>query len=220
MNLSFRRLNLCISCLVALMTWAIAGSQQPATVPPVEVISFKIGSDYYPMLDRQPSPMSAENSDFPRPPTEVQAQQNRRRTDSERMEDLRSRGKLRSTLTVVSEAQWINLTVRNTSVKPIKRLTWDFAFPRYEDGKLILRAEVVSQTEIKPGGKKTLKQMLPPGASRCQALVVSAEDKPDDKAKTFEAVCGRGFNDPTQLKQTQETVTLKRLEYADGSVWP
>ena len=84
----------------------------------------------------------------------------------------------------------------------------------------MLRAEVLSVSVIKPGGKKTLKQMLPPGAARCQALVVSASDKPNEKTKTFEAVCGRGFNDPTQLPQTQETVAIKRIEYADGTAWP
>lgn len=202
--------------LVAATVVAVAQTPPVAPPAPVEILGFKIGSDYYPMLDNKPSPMAADNPDFPRLPSEVIARQNRR---GERGEETKARGKIRSTVKVLSDAQWVKLTLKNTGLQPIKALAWDFAFPRYEDGKLILRADVLSQIEIKPGGKKTLKQMLPSGVTRCQAMVVSADENANDKAKTFEAVCGRGFNDPTQLKQMQETVLLKRIEFADGSVW-
>jgi hypothetical protein len=185
--------------------------------PPVTVISFKIGTDYYPMLDNKPPVVSADDPDFPRPPNETAAQQTRRRNKADRLDDLRSRGKLRTTLKVISDAQWINVEIRNNDARAIKAVDWDFAFPRYESGQLILRYDVSSKVEIKPGGKKKLKQPLPPGAQRCQIVTVSAEAERSEQEKKFEAVCGQGFHDPSQLKQ--ETVTIKRIEYADGSVW-
>ncbi|HZS09305.1 MAG TPA: hypothetical protein VFD58_31010 [Blastocatellia bacterium] len=181
--------------------------------PPVEILSFKIGTDYYPMLDQKPSTMTADNPDFPRPESEGMS----KRPRSARNEDIRSRGKLRSQIKVISDAQWVNVVIKNTGTKAIKAVEWDFAFPRYEEGRLALRYDVTSKVEIKAGGKKTLKQQLPPGATRCQAIIVSADAGRDEKAKTSEAVCGPGFLDPSKLKQ--ETVTIKRIEYADDSVW-
>jgi hypothetical protein len=190
-----------------------------AQTPPVQIANFKIGTDYYPMLDSKPSAMSADNPDFPRPPNEVAARQNRRGGFGERNEEIKARGKARSSLLIISDAQWVNLTLKNTGLKPIKAVAWDFAFARKEEGKLLLRYDVFSQIEIKPGTKKTFKQPLPPGATRCQVLKVSADAAAQDKAKTFEAVCGRGFNDPSQLPEQQESVVIRRIEYADGSVW-
>lgn len=92
----------------------------------------------------------------------------------------------------------------------IKAIAWDFAFPRREGGQTLLRYAVSSKIEINPAGKKTLKQPLPASAMKCKVVTVG-----NDKA--FEAVCGQGVNDPSQFPQ--EPVTIKRIEYADGSVW-
>ena len=86
-----------------------------------------------------------------------------------------------------------------------------------EDGQLLLRYEATNQVELKPGGKKSLKQPLPAGASRCK--IISAAAIAGDKANAVESLCGRGINDPAQLPEKQEPVIIKRIEYADGSVW-
>ena len=75
-----------------------------------------------------------------------------------------SNGKLRSTIRMIDLAEWVNLSLKNISDKPIKAVEWDFAFPRYENGKLMLRFDVSSKADIKPEAKKTLKQKLPPDA--------------------------------------------------------
>jgi hypothetical protein len=183
--------------------------------PPVEVLSFKIGSDYYPMLDSKDSMYTADNPDFPRPETERMAGQGSRRRG--RMEDSKSQGKLRSKIKVVGEADYVNLSIKNTGAKAIKTIEWDFAFPRYVNSQMVLRYDVSTKVEIKPGAKKSLKQPLPLGASRCKIVNVDAENSEEEKAKINESICGPGINDPSHLKQ--ETVTIKRIEYADGSVW-
>lgn len=202
------------SALPGLTVAFVILAQTSNSTPAVEIISFKIGTDYYPMLDSKPSVTSADNPDFPRPPNEVVYRQNRRGGAGERAEETRSRGKLRSTVKVISDAQWIKVTLKNTSPKTVKVIDWDFAFPRYEEGSLVLRRDVSSREEIKAGHKKTIKYQLPGGATRCQAINVQAEK---DQTGTFEAVCGPGFNDPTRLKQ--ETVTIRRIEYTDGTLW-
>lgn len=183
----------------------------------LEILSFKIGSDYYPMLDRKGSDFTADNPDFPRPETERLSGRSagRRPGIGARVEESRSRGRLRSEIKVISEAQWVNLIVRNTSEKVIKAIEWDFAFPRFVDNQLVLRYDVTSKVGIKPNGKKTLKHPLPSGTTRCKTVVIDVQE--GKEAKTFEAVCGPGVHDPYHLKQ--ESVSIKQIEYADGSIW-
>ena len=202
-------------------TPAATENKAPAGKPPVEIVSHKIGSEYYPMLDRPSAtapPMTAETGDMPRPANEQLARQSRSRF-SVPPEDRRARGRLRSYTRVIDDAHVVQTVVKNTAAKPIKVVEWDFAFPRYENGQLLSRYDVTTKVEIKPGGKKTLKHKLPPGAKRCEVVkVVSDEDEPE-KVNTFEAVCGRGFHDPSLLKQKQETISIKRIEYQDGTEW-
>ncbi len=194
---------------------------------PVEIVSHKIGQDYYPMLDRPSltSPqMAAENGDAPLTENERIARQQRNRSDKVASApiapgDTRSRGRLRSYTRVIDNAQLVQVVVKNTKSKPIKSVDWDFAFPRYENGQLLSRFDVASKIEIKPGGKKTLKYKLPAGAKKCEVVKVVTDENQPDKVSTFEAVCGAGFNDPSLLKQKQETISIKRIEYVDGSAW-
>jgi len=189
--------------------------------PPVEIISHKIGPEYYPMLDR-PSmtapPMTAETGDIPSTGNERQARQGRGKFGAT-IEERRERGRLRSYTRVIDNAQLVQVVIRNTESKPIKVVEWDFAFPRYEGGQLLSRYDVTTRIEIKPGGKKTLKHQLPPGAKRCEVVKVISDENQPEKTIAFEAVCGKGFYDPSLLNQKQETISIKRIEYADGSVW-
>jgi len=194
------------------------GNKAPQDKPPVEIVSHKIGMEYYPMLD-QPGAMSAENGDMPMTANERSASQRNRRNRSAHPEEMRERGRLSSYTRVIDDAQLIQVVIRNTESKPIKVVEWDFAFPRYENGQLLSRYDVTTKVEIKPGGKKTLKHKLPPGAKRCEVVKVVSDENQPEKISAFEAVCGQGFHDPSLLNQKQETISIKRIEYADGSVW-
>jgi hypothetical protein len=205
----------------------VGADQAAAEKAPVQIVSHKIGQDYYPMLDR-PSltspPTTAENGDFPLTENERIARQQRNRSNKNvaapiAPEDTRSRGRLRSYTRVIDDAQLVQVVIRNTESKPIKVVEWDFAFPRYENGQLLSRYDVTTKIEIKPGGKKTLKHKLPPGAKRCEVVKVVSDENQPEKTSAFEAVCGQGFHDPSLLNQKQETISIKRIEYADGSVW-
>jgi hypothetical protein len=199
----------------------VTESKASADKPPVEIIGHKISAEYYPMLDR-PSmtapPMTAETGDMPRPTNEQISRQNRSRF-SVPPEVRRVRGRLRSYTRVIDNAQLVQVVIKNTESKPIKVVEWDFAFPRYENGQLLSRYDVTSKVEIKPGGKKTLKHKLPPGAKRCEVVKVISDENQPEKTSAFEAVCGQGFHDPSLLSQKQETISVKRIEYADGSEW-
>ncbi len=187
----------------------------------VEILSFKIGSNYNPLLDSQPSIFAADTADIPQTEAEKLARRNAanannsnagRRTTAAPVapvSETRANGRLRSTIRVIDMAEWVNLSLKNNSDKIIQSIEWDFSFPRYENGKLLLRSDVISKAEIKPGAKKSLKQKLPPDAKKCQ--LVSAE------TVGLEMVCGKGFDDPSKIKQ--EVVTIKKIIYADGSAW-
>jgi hypothetical protein len=202
---------------------AAADDHSSLSKTPFEIVSHKIGSDYYPMLDR-PNSMSAENGDLPMTENERLARQ-RNRNNTKNVsapiapEDNRSRGRLRSYTRVINDAQYVQLVVKNNDLKPIKIVEWDFAFPRYENGLLLSRYDVLTNAEIKPAGKKTLRYKLPPGAKKCEVVKVISDENQPERVQTFEAVCGAGFNDPSLVKQRQETISIKRIEYADGSVW-
>lgn len=210
------------SSALVLFAYVNAAAQSPPDVTaqssaPVAILKFKVGTDYYPMLDRQSSVMSADNGDFPRLAGEQQVRRTSRRGDiAGRVDENRARGRLHTNIKIISDAQWVNVTIKNTGAQGVKTLVWDFAFLRHEAGRPLFRYDVKSQVEIKPGGKKTLKQALPLGAKRCQAIIVNPNAQ-EGAAQTFEAVCGPGFMVPSQAEQ--ETVSIKRIEYADGSVW-
>lgn len=199
----------------------IAAALAKATDKPVlEIVGFKVGTDYYPMLDRHSSVMTADNPDYPWLREErAQRLGGRRREVNEGAEELKSRGKLRSDIKVIDQTQWVQLTVRNAGTKTIRAVEWDFAFPRYEGDKLLLRYDVSSKVEIKPGKKKTLKQALPPGARGCEMVVVRANAGQPGGVGYYGGVC----SDPAALRDAaatnQEAATIKRLEFADGSVW-
>jgi len=198
-----------------------AGDKALVEKPPVEIVSYKIGVEYYPMLDR-PSmtapPMTAETGDIPRTDGEPIARRNRSRF-SVPPEERRANGRLRSYTRVIDNAQLVQVLVKNTGPRPIKVVEWDFAFPRYENGQLLSRHDVITKVEIKPGSKKTLKHKLPPGAKRCEVVKVINDENQPEKTVAFEAVCGQGFHDPSLLNQRQETISIKRIEYVDGSIW-
>lgn len=217
-----------------------AGQAQTETGPPeqgsatsqvpVQIIRHKIGNDYYPMLDRpsltSPS-MAAEESEMPLPEAERLARQ-RSRTASNSNKvatapiapgETRMRGRLRSYTRVIDLAEYVQVELKNPNSTAIKTVDWDFAFPRRENGQLVLRFDVTSNIEIKPGGKKTLKYKLPANAKKCEVVKVVSDENQPDKVSTFEAVCGQGINDPSLMNQKQETITIKRIAFADGSVW-
>ncbi len=211
-----------IRCIAVFAVLAQAGAfaQGPVEKPVFEIVSFKVGSDYYPMLDGKSAVIPADSGEFPRTEGEKVDQRQRRGGYAARREEIRSRGQLRSRIQLISDATWVKLTIRNAAVRPIRAIVWDFAFPRFEEGRLVLRQEVASKAEIKPGEKKTVKFPLPPGASKCKVIHIDAKAEAEhgQPPPNYDSVCGEGVHDATQLKQ--ETVRIKRIEFADGSIWP
>jgi hypothetical protein len=214
----------CAALSVGLTASAQTTGQNAAASPPtrsassgkpdLEVVNFKVGSDYHPMLDRGGSMMTADNPDFP----VVETERGVRRRRSNREDNING-GKLRSHVKVIDNAQWVQVTVKNGGPKTVKAVEWDFAFPRLVGGRAVLRFDVSSQVEIKPGKKKTLKQALPPGARGCEMMVVRADANGVAEAGYYGGVCGHplAMRDPEATNQ--EAATIKRVEYADGSVW-
>lgn len=219
------------------MTVSVVAQVQTASVPaasetipstskaPLEIISHRIGSDYYPMLDRPSSTTPAMTADVGElPPTDNERLARQRRNtrttaNSTASEDKRTRGRLFSYLRVIDDAQWVQLVIKNTDRRQIVSVDWDFAFPRYEAGELVPRYDVSSNVEIKPGAKRTLKCKLPADAKKCEVVRVVRDDKQEQRTSTFEAVCGQGFQDPQLQGQKTETISIKRIAYADGTVW-
>ena len=204
-----------------------AGASIPATIPtkpPIEVVSYKIDRDYYPMLDRPASTtpqMSADVQGLPPVQSEEISRQrarNSRGPTAPPREATRSRGILSSYIRVIEDAQVVQAGFRNTTDKRVKSVEWDFAFPRYENGLFLSRFDVASTVEIKPGGKKTIKHKLPAGAKRCEVVKVLRTEQ-SQRVSTFEAVCGEGFNDPQLDGERQETISIRRITFADGTTW-
>jgi hypothetical protein len=173
---------------------AAAGNKAPQDKPPVEIVSHKIGPEYYPMLDSRDSiasPMAAENADIPRPPNEPAPS----RSD---LKERRAQGRPQSSHPQVTALpQFIQVVIKNTGAKSIKVVEWDFLFPHCENGQFVQRYDMTTTVKIKPGGKNTLKRRLSPGASRCEMPKVINIDE----------------------IRKQERISIKRIEYVDGSVW-
>ena len=210
-----RLLRLTLTLVALVISAASAGlCQRTHDAPPLEIISFQIGNNYNPLLERQPAVFPAENGDAPMSQAEREARRNLppNRRNVGVIAPGATPAKRPASVQVVDQAEWVKLTLRNSGSKAIKTLTWDFAFPRRaEDGQWRLRYEVTSKLELKPGGQKALKQKLPKGALKCDVVQVSG-------GKVLENVCSQDANDPTQFPQA--AVALKRIEYADGTVWP
>ena len=203
------------------LTWAQAAQTSSPAPAPLEVLSFKLVSYYNPLL--QPSnATSADARELPRTPAErvANAQRTTARSPQERANEIGIPPGAAPTIKVIGTAEWAYLTIKNTAPKPIKALTWEYAFLRLEQGRLATQATVVSQIELKPGAKKTIRQPLPPGATRCQVINAREASSPTGESKPFEYVCRRGFADPSLLREKPAPVTLKQIEYADGTVWP
>jgi hypothetical protein len=196
----------------------VAGATQslPAPPAPLEILSFKIVSYYNPLLER--SGISAAAREAPRTPAEQVSRSQRTTNPSpqERANEVGIAPGAAPNLKVISPAEWVYFTVRNTGAKPIKTLAWEYAFLRLEQGRLATRALVVSRAEIKPDAKKTFRQPLAQGATRCQIF----NARTAEQGKPYEYVCGLGFADPALLRERLEPVVVKRIEYTDGTVWP
>jgi hypothetical protein len=206
-------LTLCVTALVIIPAFAVPTQTPPASDNlPVEIISFQIGNNYNPLLERQPAVFPAESGDAPMSQAEREARRNvpHNRRNVGVIAPGGAPAKRPASVQVVDQAEWVKLTLCNTSDKTIKTLVWDFAFPRRAGEQWLLRYEVTSKAEIKPGGQKALKQKLPKGALKCDVVQVSG-------GKVLETVCSEEAKDPTQFPQV--AVAIKRIEYADGTVW-
>ena len=196
---------------------AAAEKKASADKPPVEILSHRISPEHYPILDRENTmaiPMTAENGGLPRVRNEPSPSYNR---FNDPLDERRAQGRLRSFTRIVDNAKLVQVVIRNTGAKPVQVVEWDFAFPRYENGQYLSRYSVTTKVGIKPGGKKTLKYRLPPGAKRCEVGRVIAGS--NQQVNRIEVVCAQNFHYPSLLNLKQELISIKRIEYADGSIW-
>ena len=191
-------------------TPATTGDKALVDKPPVEIVSHKIGVEYYPMLDRQsmagqsmtagtggmPRTMTAESGDIPRTPSEPYGGSDRSRSRLP-PEVNSAKRRTRSYPRATTLPQLSQVVIKNTSAKSIKVVEWDFLFPHCENGQYVPRYDVTTRVKIEPGGQKTLKRRLPPSASRCEMPKVISIDE----------------------VQQHERISIKRIEYLDGSVW-
>ena len=69
-----------IRCIAVFAVLAQAGAfaQGPVEKPVFEIVSFKVGSDYYPMLDGKSAVIPADSGEFPRTEGEKVDQRQRR----------------------------------------------------------------------------------------------------------------------------------------------
>jgi hypothetical protein len=197
---------------------AAAENKASTHKPPVEILSHRISPEHYPILDRENTlalPMTAETGGLPRMRNEPSSSYNRYDVPPEEVR--REQGRLRSFTRIVDNAQQVQAVVKNTGAKPIEVVEWDFAFPRYDNGQFISRYSVTTKVGIKPGGKKTLKYRLPPGAKRCEVgRVIAGKHQPVNR---IEVVCAQNFHYLPLLNLKQEQISIKRIEYSDGSIW-
>jgi hypothetical protein len=195
---------------------APATTQASADKPPLEIISHKISAEHYPILDERSEiapPMTADIGDWPRLRNEPLPSHSKFDVAPELR---REEGRPHSYTRIVDNARQIQAVVKNIGSKAIKAIEWDFPFPRYQNGQFLQRYSVTTKVGIIPGGQKTLKYRLPPGAKRCEVGRVTAGRQ---TANRIEVVCAQNFSLPPLLNLKQEPISIKRIEYVDGSVW-
>lgn len=108
------------------------------------------------------------------------------------------------------------LNVFNRGAKTIKVIEWDFSYPRVVNHRAVLRHGARSKVKIAPGETKTLRTTLPKNRRPlCGPVVIilgviqpSLSGNPDCNVLNSMSV-----------NQHQERVSIKRVEYTDGSVW-
>jgi hypothetical protein len=88
------------------------------------------------------------------------------------------------------------VVIKNNSAKPVKVIEWDFMYPNCENGQVVLRHIRTSKVNVPTGGQKTIIGRLSLGKDLCKGAKVDWDDA-----------------------QKQERVSIKRIEYMDGSVW-
>jgi hypothetical protein len=167
--------------------------------PPVDILTYKIGPEYYVILDRPSSiapSMAAENAvleEMPNTPplAGYGAPGGGPQCDARRWEGMIHSKRSSSEVRNDYGPDLFQLVIKNTSAKSIKAVEWDFLFPHCENDQFVPRYDVTTRTKIKPGGRKMLKSNMP---------VHDLCKMPENPGK-------------------QEVVSIKRIEYVDGSVW-
>jgi hypothetical protein len=90
------------------------------------------------------------------------------------------------------------LRVRNTGEKVITSIVWEYIFAEPRTGKELARHTFFNQTKLTPGQVKTLE---------------AASIKPPSRVVTAEMLAQNNTGGYS------ERVTIKRVTYADGSIW-
>ena len=190
-----------LSSALVLFLIAVSASAQTSSAPPeVTVMQNRWRIDLYnPALDKDPLAASKEHQQ-----EEIQQQaaarenENRIRRGEPALPPVVSKsapdtGDHRLTAFYVYE-----LKVRNTGRREIRTLTWEYVFFEPGTAREVGRLRFVNKVDMRPGTTKH--------------LVVRSKASPTGTLDATKA--GKNARD-----QYSEQVVIRRIEYADGSVW-
>lgn len=113
------------------------------------------------------------------------------------------------------------VVVRNDSQKLVRAVEWDFVYLRKDKGRVSLRYTVKSEKKIKPGEAQTLAKhiKLPHRQEFCWHIFIQSPSSPPRLSiwgNTNMRLCEKVF---VQEGWDREKATIRRVEYADGTVW-
>lgn len=193
-------------CGLLLITFSLFALAQTSTAPEVQIIRFgwssykpgrlSLETDLATASDRNsPPPSREERQGALRTQAELSKETAAEREARKRQQEQVDRATLHSSLTPEPNSSYqYKLEVKNTSQKQIAELQWDYVFtdPRTRLEKF--RYHFASRTKIKPG--KSVKITIYSTAT--PYLIVNAAKK---------------------QAQEHEQIVLRRIVYADGSMW-
>ncbi|MBI1759939.1 MAG: hypothetical protein HYR56_00745 [Acidobacteria bacterium] len=134
--------------------------------------------------------------------------------------------------------QYALLRVKNTGTKTIKTIEWEAPHMNFKDGQLLWRLAIKRKVNLPAAATALLKETLQPHNKRLRlsALTDAAGNTlqlgqaesftlvqrasagaPSIQFLTFTSVQGQRYTVPADWQR--QPISLKRIEYADGTVW-
>ena len=129
------------------------------------------------------------------------------------------------------------LRIKNIGAKTIKAIEWEAPQMNFKNDQLLWRLVIKSKVDLEPGETTHLKQTLQQPKKRLTMTAMSGsggtytfpqtggilvmqyqgEAAPPIQAVTFTTEPGKSFTIPADWQR--QPISIKRIEYADGSVW-
>lgn len=176
-----------------------AGAQAPGPPPGVEIVGFGFDRKSYSRLEltdvsTQPGRIAtggfrAEFGGEPAPGRQYAAYERRR-----------------------GSTEYATFTVRNTGTKLVKTIDWEYVLPHFVKGKEVAWRSVRTKKTIPPGATLVLSQPLP--FDNCRG----GRYRSIYGIEQFARTC-RSREKPKMTGWYRMGAAIRRIEYADGSVW-